>query len=202
MSSKLSLSPTSIHFILLCNAAAALDVLYRTILSALRDMSSIRGTGLYTSFPSPTLLLCIMYMLDNRCAIVRAQLRCYTHRRRLACRRASDNSSFQFLFEFLVSSPVCLCAFSYSCGSVVTYYYPKLCGNDSSSSFISQAQKNGGRHFPLDFHLFLTTKEESMIVFPPEEFSWNLSGRLGLFDYNDSSIWKTRKRDCNKSCIV
>jgi hypothetical protein len=134
-----SLSPTSIHFILLCNAAAALDVLYRTILSALRDMSSIRGTGLYTSFPSPTLLLCIMYMLDNRCAIVRAQLRCYTHRRLLACRRASDNSSFQFLFEFLVSSPVCLCAFSYSCGSVVTYYYPKLCGNDSSSSFISQA---------------------------------------------------------------
>jgi hypothetical protein len=170
MSSKLSLSPTSIHFILLCNAAAALDVLYRTILSALRDMSSIRGTGLYTSFPSPTLLLCIMYMLDNRCAIVRAQLRCYTHRRRLACRRASDNSSFQFLFEFLVSSPVCLCAFSYSCGSVVTYYYPKLCGNDSSSSFISQAQKNGGRHFPLDFHLFLTTKEESRLTFPRKNF--------------------------------
>jgi hypothetical protein len=80
MSSKLSLSPTSIHFILLCNPAAALDVLYyRTILSALRDMSSLRGTGLYTSFPSPTLLLCIMYMLDNRCAIVRAQLRCYIH---------------------------------------------------------------------------------------------------------------------------
>jgi hypothetical protein len=90
--------------------------------------------------------------------------------------------SFQFLFEFLVSSPVCLFAFSYSCASVVTYYYPKFCGNDSSSSFISQAQKNGGRHFPLDFHLFLTIKEDSMIDFPPEEFSWNLSSRPGLFD--------------------
>lgn len=80
-------------------------------------MSSVRGTGLYTSFPSQRPAVYNVHARQQMCDRSRSCAALHIDDG-LRVGELHTIRAFHFYLNFLFR-PVCLCAFSYSCGSVV-----------------------------------------------------------------------------------